>query len=260
MRHHRTTAEPLVDAGRRYRLAIFDFDGTLADTIPWFVSILEDLAERFSITLPPDFDVDGMRGLSAREIVAHLAIPAWKLPVIARYVHALAAEREFPLFRGTRAMLANLEAAGVALAVVSSNGEAAVRRTLGTTDAARFSRFACGAKLFGKARVFASIAKRARVPRDAVICIGDEIRDGEAAGTAGLAFGAVTWGYNTRDAMLRATSPTFVFDVPAQITDALGGDRHLERSSASRLSNGRSSRSRTPDSASSPTFNSAPDT
>ena len=39
-----------------YRLAIFDFDGTLADSLPWFQSIFADIAGEF-----------GLRALDAEE-------------------------------------------------------------------------------------------------------------------------------------------------------------------------------------------------
>jgi phosphoglycolate phosphatase-like HAD superfamily hydrolase len=31
----------------RYKLAIFDFDGTLADSFPWFIGAVNDAAARF---------------------------------------------------------------------------------------------------------------------------------------------------------------------------------------------------------------------
>lgn len=202
-----------------YRLAIFDFDGTLADTLPWFVTLLDDLAARFAVPAAAGIDVATMRGLSAREIVARLEVPAWKLPRIAAHVHRLAETAEIALFPGVPAMLATLDAAGIRLAVVSSNGEVAVRRALGPA-ADRVETFACGAKLFGKARVFRTLVKRAGVPPPAVVCLGDEIRDGEAAHEAGLAFGAVSWGYNTPDALARV-APQHVFASVAEITAAL---------------------------------------
>ncbi|WP_052341393.1 HAD hydrolase-like protein [Salinarimonas rosea] len=216
-----------------FALAIFDFDGTLADTLPWFFAQLDDLAGRFAIALPRPLDLDAMRGLSAREIMALLRIPAWKLPSIARHVHARAARSEIALFAGVREMLAALHDAGVAVAVVSSNGEAAVRRALGAEEAARVSQFACGAKLFGKARVFRAVARRAGVAPARVICIGDEIRDGEAAREAGLAFGAVAWGYNTPEALARALPEAHRFEEVADIAAALipdcGVDERITR-------------------------------
>jgi phosphoglycolate phosphatase len=34
----------------KYRLIVFDFDGTLADSFPFFVSVVNTLADRFART------------------------------------------------------------------------------------------------------------------------------------------------------------------------------------------------------------------
>ena len=44
-----------------------------------------------------------------------------------------------------------------------------------------------------------------------MIAIGDEVRDAEAAASAGIDFGAVTWGY-ARPETLRKLAPALVFD------------------------------------------------
>ena len=53
-----------------YRLAIFDFDGTLADSLPWFRASFQDMITRFDLAPVRDDEVEGLRGLSAREIMA----------------------------------------------------------------------------------------------------------------------------------------------------------------------------------------------
>ena len=67
-----------------YRLAIFDFDGTLADTFPWFMRVVNTVADRFRFKRIEEHEVEHLRGCSAREIVKHLEVPPWKLPFIAR--------------------------------------------------------------------------------------------------------------------------------------------------------------------------------
>ena len=47
-------------------------------------------------------------------------------------------------------MLQGLAERGIKLAVVSSNSEANVRRTLGDANAALINYYACGASIFGK--------------------------------------------------------------------------------------------------------------
>ena len=69
-----------------YKLVIFDFDGTLADTFPWFTAVLNDVAARYRFRRVEAHEVDGLRGYSARQLLDHLGIKPWKLPFIARHM------------------------------------------------------------------------------------------------------------------------------------------------------------------------------
>lgn len=202
-----------------YRLIAFDFDGTLADTFPWFCSVLNGVADRYRFRHVEAAEVERLRGLSARAIIADLGIPAWKVPLIARHMRALAARnaQDIQLFPGVPEMLEALDAAGIGLALVSSNGEAAVRRALGTSGV-HIRHYACGASLFGKARHLRAVARAAGVSPAAMLAVGDEIRDAEAAAKAGCAFGAVAWGYTER-AALRAQAPAHLFGEPGEIVE-----------------------------------------
>jgi phosphoglycolate phosphatase len=195
----------------RYRLVIFDLDGTLSDSFPWFLSVVNDVAEKHGFRHVAPHEVDELRGKGSREIVQHLEVPFWKLPVIARDMRRMktASLKDIPLFAGVDAMLDQLAKAGVAIAMVSSDSEDNVRTALG--DSARhIVQFACGASLFGKASKFRAVLRRTGIPASDAICIGDEVRDGEAAHKAGIAFGAVSWGYATPDALMKA-SPALMF-------------------------------------------------
>jgi phosphoglycolate phosphatase len=212
----------------RYRLAIFDFDGTLADTFSWFVRQLDGVADRFGLDRVDLSELEALRGQSAQQLVERLRIPTWKLPLIARYMRKLARQEnnQVRLFAGVEQVFECLAARGVKLAIVSSNAEQVVRRALGEAVARHIDHFACGASLFGKAGMFRKVLRHAQVPRDATICIGDEIRDAEAARSEGLAFGAVSWGFNHPEA-LRAQKPDAFFqrmeDIPALFASASFG-------------------------------------
>jgi phosphoglycolate phosphatase len=117
-------------------------------------------------------------------------------------------------------MLRALHAHGVRLALVTSDSEANARRQLGEANTLRFSEFACGASLFGKAAKFRRVLRRAGVDPAGAIAIGDEVRDIEAARAAGIACAAVTWGYAAPEA-LRAHRPDFMFERMQDIAAAL---------------------------------------
>ncbi|GJE59416.1 HAD hydrolase-like protein [Methylobacterium trifolii] len=201
---------------------VLDFDGTLADSFGWFCGVLKGVADRYRFRRVEAVETDALRALGAREIMRRLGVPAWKLPFIARHMHGLAARdiATLRLFPGIDRMLADLCATGVPLALLSSNTEANVRQVLGSENSAYFTNFACGASVFGKARRLRGLlARQGIAPADA-LCIGDEIRDLEAARAVGCAFGAVAWGYTRADALAAAGSD-FMFAHPRDIPPVL---------------------------------------
>lgn len=208
-----------------YQLAIFDFDGTLADTFPWFIGVVNGVADLYGFKRIESHEVDILRGQGARQIVRHLGIPAWKLPLIARHMRRLAARdlARIRLFDGVDASLRTLAGAGVRIAVVSSNGEDVVRRTFGPALAGLVDHYACGAAMFGKAAKFRRVVKASGIAPSRTICIGDELRDADAARAAGLAFGAVAWGYTRADAM-RACAPALMIERIGDLAPCLLGD------------------------------------
>jgi phosphoglycolate phosphatase len=205
-----------------YRLAIFDLDGTLADSFPWFLGIVNSLADRHNFRPVRADEIEGLRGKTSREIVRHFRVPLWRMPFIAADVRRRKARdlATIPLFPGVDAMLSGLAAKGVVCAVVSSDSEDNVRRAL-KANARSIAHFACGASLFGKAKKFRQVLRRSGIPARETIAIGDEVRDAEAAAKAGIAFGAVTWGYARADALQR-TNPAQVFARMEEIAERLG--------------------------------------
>lgn len=208
-------------------LAIFDLDGTLADSFPWFLRTINDVADRFHFRRVRDEDIEVLRHCSSREILSRLDVPLWKLPAIARHARKLkaAAAAEIPLFAGVETMLQTLADRGVQLAMVTSDSEANAREKLGAS-AALFSQFDCSASLFGKAAKFRRVVRRAGVAPGNVIAIGDEVRDIEAARAAGIACGAVCWGY-AAPAALRALGPDHVFERMDEIAPTLAQTRRV---------------------------------
>src|SRR5690606_15285275 len=72
-------------AGRRafnlkYHLAIFDFDGTLADTLPWMRSIFNELAEAHDFRRVEAHEFERFRDIHGTALLRELGLPLWKLP------------------------------------------------------------------------------------------------------------------------------------------------------------------------------------
>ena len=209
-----------------YKLAIFDFDGTLADSAPYFRTVLNQLARRHGFRELAADEMEAMRGVDSRSLLREMRIPPWKLPVIVADARRLVAAdpTRTPLFPAAAAMLRALAAGGVEVAVLSSNSDANVRRVLGAAEPlVRW--YACGASMFGKPAKFRALLKRSGAPPQAVIAIGDETRDLEAARAAGVTGAGVAWGVHTAE-LLRAHGAAVVFerfeDIAPRLTGASG--------------------------------------
>lgn len=206
----------------RYKLAIFDFDGTLADSVSWFIPVLNALAPRYGFRSVADHEIQDLRHCDNREIIRRLGVPMWRLPQIASEMRArMALEADqIKLFDGMVPLLQSLNRADIICAIVSSNTEETIRRILGSDCVAAIKYFDCGASLFGKSKKIRRTIMRADVKPGETICIGDEQRDVEAAYAAGAASGVVLWGYAS-PALLARCGATLAFETPQEIAQAL---------------------------------------
>jgi phosphoglycolate phosphatase len=128
-----------------------------------------------------------------------------------------------PLFENVGEVLARLDDVGATLAIVSSNTEENIRRSLGSENAVRIRHFECGASIFGKAARLRKVLRAAGIPAREAIYVGDHVTDLQAAREAGVAFGAVAWGYGTIES-LRAGSPDLEFASVAVLAGLAGSD------------------------------------
>ncbi|MGN6656692.1 MAG: HAD hydrolase-like protein [Rhodanobacter sp.] len=200
----------------RYDLIIFDLDGTLADSFAFFVSVHNQLADRHGFRRIAPAEIDALRGRSARDVMRHVRLPRWKLPWVARSFVRLRRAADIPLFAGVGPMLQQLERSGAALALVSSNAADNCRRILGDAHWQRLVHVECGASILGKRRRIARVLRATGIEPARAIYVGDQITDAEAARAAGVAFGAVAWGYATR-ASLERLQPAHLFDAVEEL-------------------------------------------
>lgn len=206
----------------KYKLVIFDFDGTLADSYPWFLSVFEDLSKRYRLPALEMADLENLRSLDIRQIQKAYKIPLWKVVIIGNHLKRLMSSQieKIGLVSGMQLVIETLGEQDIKLAVVTSNAEKNVRRVLGPQNMAYFDFIESGVSMFGKKSKFQKILKKTGIPACEVLSIGDEVRDIKSAHEAQIHFGAVTWGY-TDLKTLQKHSPEEVFHHPHQILEAV---------------------------------------
>lgn len=206
----------------KYELVMFDFDGTLGDTLPWFRSVFHTVSEKHRLKKLSPEEYEQLRDYDGKQMMKALGIPFWKLPLIAKDMRSLMAANipDTKTFPDTGWLLQNLAAKGISLGIVSSNGEENIRQILGSESASLIRYYECGVSMFGKPAKLRKVLRQSGIHAAQAIYIGDELRDLQAARDAGLAFGAVAWGYNRAEA-LRKQKPEEVFLTMQEIVERL---------------------------------------
>jgi phosphoglycolate phosphatase len=205
----------------RYRLIVWDFDGTLADTMALALATYNELAARHGF-LRVD-DPAAIRGLSTRAFLRKFRISLFRLPRLVREYHAVTKSRmdTIRLFDGLPDILARLKAAGVRQGVLSSNSATNIGTCLRANRVEDVFDFVVGnPRLFGKSRTIRRLLSTHRVEPAQFLYIGDEVRDIEAAKKAGVDVAAVTWGFHAIEQLTRE-APTYLWSSPGEIVPTL---------------------------------------
>lgn len=206
----------------QYKLVIFDFDGTLADSFPFFLETVSELAEKHGFGKVDAVQVEMLRRYDAKRIVRQLGIPLWKVPIVAAAFRKIMAKNtdRVPAFAGVSAMLHALSQRGILMSLVTSNSCENVQKILGKENLSLLVHPQCGTGLFGKSSRLRKILRKTGISAADAIYIGDEIRDLEAAAAENIAFGAVSWGYTKADALMEH-SPAETFFSVGEIAEKL---------------------------------------
>ena len=200
-----------------YRLLVWDFDGTLADSMRAGLDLYNRLAPELGVK--PVADPAAARAMSHRQFMRSHGIRFWRLPrLVRRFQAAAAAEADkLRLFPGLAAVLADLRGRGVRHGVLSSNSEGNIRRALAANGVENLFAFVVGCpRLFGKGRALRRLLRADGTDRRHVLYVGDEVRDLEAARGAGVDAAAVTWGFHA-EPVLRAAGPEYVVQDPREL-------------------------------------------
>lgn len=205
------------------KLILFDFDGTVADTLEVSHGILNDLAVEFRFRPLPREELEMARAMGTREFIRHLGISNWRVPRIAKRGLQLLHERIESVnpIAGMPEVLSELHGRGHRIGILTSNSENNVSAFLSRHNLPYFHFIRTSSKLFGKGRQMKKILKEEKVPPSHALYVGDETRDIEAAKETGLRMAAVAWGYNSAST-LGAMDPDHLIHTPSELL-LLGG-------------------------------------
>lgn len=200
---------------------IFDFDGTIADSLPLIIQTYQQLTQKYKLTAVSDQEILAWRSKSAREILKLSGISVFKIiPILneGKRIFSRHINQVQPI-PGIADALHQLSATHH-LGIITSNSTANVHDFLQRHNLQIFSFIHSDNTVFGKADVIKKALKQYHIPPSQVVYVGDEIRDIHAARRAGILCLSVSWGLNTRES-LSNHRPAKIIDAPQELTAAL---------------------------------------
>lgn len=203
-----------------FRCVIFDFDGTLANTLPETLLILNQLADTYGFRKLSEVDLLKVKTMSLAQFIRFLGIPAWSVPKLLTNGKRMLTERLDAIdpFPDIPEVLTELKASTQHLGILTSNSAANVEHFLKSHNMEHFEFVSSAKKLLGKAKYLKAIMKTFSLKHDEVLYVGDEIRDIEAAHAVEMPVVGVTWGFNTAGA-LEGAMPDFLINSPRELLD-----------------------------------------
>ena len=199
---------------------LFDFDGTIADSLQLGLKIANNLAPQFGYRSFTEEDIEHFRSLTWHKIAGEMQIPFYKIPKIVtkafkEYKRLIS---ELEPCAGIVEMLYELALKEISMALLSSNTVENVHLFLTNHQIDSFLWIEGTSGILNKAKDIKKRLKKHKISATEVIYIGDEIRDIEAAHNCGLKVIAVTWGFHTVE-FLASYKPDYLVNEPKEIVE-----------------------------------------
>jgi phosphoglycolate phosphatase len=213
-----------------YKLVIFDWDGTLMDSVDRIVSSMQSAAQTVGLVSPVDHDVKQIIGLSLTTALETLftSITAEQIEAMLvqyKYEYLEGDNTPTPLFENAINLLTQLKQHNKLLAVATGKGREGLNRVLNVSEtSAFFNTTRCAGEMPSKPdpTMLNSILEELKIAPHEAIMIGDTSHDLKMAQNAGVDSIGVTFGVHDRDVLSRY-KPKVIVDSLAELHQLLLG-------------------------------------
>jgi len=198
---------------------LFDFDGTLADTIDLAISIYNRIAPEYNRKPLTPEETKIIAAGRPQELLKQFGMSPQKLAVIMlrikNEIHELMPQMQ--PFEGVPEAVQKIKSKGYRLAIITSNSRSNVNLFMKNNGMDQeFDFVYSGKSIFGKDKVFKRMFRKKNISPARVIYIGDETRDIEACKKVGIPIISVTWGMNNKE-ILSTLHPDQMAHSPQEI-------------------------------------------
>lgn len=211
------------------KVIVFDFDGTLADTLDAIVNITNRLATTYGYKVIQPEELAQLRNMSSRDIVKQSNISLFKLPFLLRRIKAELQNdiKSIKPISGIQEALIRLKSEGMLLGIITSNSESNVKAFLEKNDMEDLFSFIYSENtIFSKHKALNKFIKKNDLIPEEVIYVGDETRDIDSSKKINVKVVAVSWGFNSQEALAKQ-KPDFLINKPSELVDLMGSLKQI---------------------------------
>lgn len=197
---------------------IFDFDGTIVDSFGEVVRLVNSLSGKYDFNKITNAQIENLRKEGIEEAIKTLEINLLKIPFLLLEVRGLYKDsvKKLKPFKNIKKLIGALKEKGLFLEIVTTNTNEATGEFLKRNNLNVFNFVKGDVGIFGKDKALIEEMKEHGLTPGETIYVGDEIRDIEAAKSAGIKIISVTWGYNHEE-ILESYSPDYLVYKPNDI-------------------------------------------
>ncbi len=199
---------------------IFDFDGTLANTLYKIVEIINRDPARYKIDGVNPLEIEKLRNLSISYLLKEFNVHTFRVPAFLKQLQSDLNKElsSVSSFDGVPEVLQSLKKHGYRLGILTGNSVDNVNDFLSIHKVDVFEFVRSERSLFGKHRSLNKIMKSSGMTPSKTFYVGDEVRDIDAAKKSNIHSIAVTWGYNSEE-LLKKHEPDYLVHTPKSILE-----------------------------------------
>lgn len=211
-----------------YKLVIFDWDGTLMDSIARIVSSMQAAARNCQLTIPTVKSVEDIIGLSLPKAIDILFPGASQTDITAllgqyKFQYVEGDRTPAPLFEHALTLLNALHDDNKLLAVATGKGREGLQRVFSATQTEKYfhaSRCADEARSKPDPQMILSLLAELNVTPEQAVMIGDTSHDMKMAQAAGIDRIGITLGVHNRE-VLSQYQPIAIVDSLVELQQLL---------------------------------------
>lgn len=199
---------------------VFDFDGTIADTMADIAEIMNELSGEFGFEKVEEKKLKEIKGERSGAAFEKMGISGAKMPLVSKKIKFILGKRmkEIKPIRGMKETLTRLKEEGYRLGILTSALPRNVSKFLKSHCWNPFDFIYCEDNMFKKDKAMNLLLKKEKLNPEQVFYVGDETRDIEAAKKSGVKTVAVTWGFNNEKILLKE-KPDFLIKKPKELLE-----------------------------------------